>query len=128
MPPLRFSLLLSLTPELPFLRLSIRQLAHMQGPGRLQLDSELRRPWVKLLPCAGLRSQRRPVQPTPLADQAVPTRTFFLATGLPRGPLKTALLTAPRLRNAVVSPDNRISGLAAVRPEPRASRVLELTR
>lgn len=43
-------------------------------------------------------------------------------------PIKTALLRAPRLRNAVVFPDNRISGLAAVRPEPQASRVLELTR
>lgn len=43
-------------------------------------------------------------------------------------PIKTALLTAPRLRNAVVFPDNRVSGLAAVRPEPRASRVPELTR
>lgn len=68
------------------LLLSIHEQTHIWGPGRLQLVCELRRPWVKLLPCVGLRSQREQVQPTPLADQAVPTRTFFLATGPPRSP------------------------------------------
>lgn len=43
-------------------------------------------------------------------------------------PIKTTLLTASHLRNAAVFPDNRISDSAVVRPEPYASRVLELTR
>lgn len=87
LPPLRYSFPL---PDswagLYFLPLSIHELAHIQGPGRLQLVYELRRPWLKLLPRARPRSQHKLGQPTPLADQAVPTRTFFLAVVSPQNP------------------------------------------